>query len=121
MKALCDVHLSMRLVKFLAANGVEALHANSLPHKSESTDAELSAYADQHNCVVFTKDEDFRTSYLLRRVPRKLTYIRVTNGLRDNDLVALIGRHLAELKQLDSCESFYLEINAEQLTVIMAS
>lgn len=97
MKTLCDVHLSMRLVKFLSNNGVKALHANGLPHKSESTDAELSAYTDQHDCVVFTKDEDFRTSYLLRRVPRK----RTGNGMRDNELVALIGRHLEELKQLD--------------------
>jgi predicted nuclease of predicted toxin-antitoxin system len=121
MKALCDVHLSMRLVKFLTASGVEAIHVNSLPRKSESTDAELSAYADQHNYVVFTKDEDFRTSYLLRRVPRKLIHIRTGNGMRDSALVELIGRHLAELKQLDSCTSFYLEINAEQLTVIMAS
>lgn len=121
MRALCDVHLSMRLVKFLVANGVAALHANSLPRESESTDAELSAYADQHDCVVFTKDEDFRTSYLLRRVPRKLIHIRTGNGMRDNALVELIGQHLAELKQLDSCTSFYLEINAEQLTVIMAS
>ena len=121
MKVLCDVHVSMRLTKFLLAHEVEALHANSLPHKSESTDAEISLYADQYGYVVFTKDEDFRTTYLLRRSPRKLVHIRTGNGLRDKDLIELIGRHLEELKQLDSCTSFYLEINAEQLTVIMAT
>ena len=121
MKALCDVHLSVRLTKFLSANGIESLHANQLPRKSASTDAEISYYADQHDCVVFTKDEDFRTSYLLRRTPRKLVHVRVGNQLRDQELVELVGRHLEDLKQLDSCTSFYLEINAEQLTVIMAS
>ena len=83
MKALCDVHLSLRLVKFLAASGVEALHANSLPNSSETPDAELAAIADANGYVVFTKDEDFRTTYLLRRVPRKLVHIRTGNGLRD--------------------------------------
>lgn len=63
MKVLCDVHLSVRLTKFLNAQGVRAIHANSLPRKSESTDAEISAYADQNDYVIFTKDEDFRTSY----------------------------------------------------------
>lgn len=121
MKALCDVHLSVRLTRFLGANGVEALHANQLPRKSESTDAEISAYADSHGYVVFTKDEDFRTSYLLRRTPRKLIHIRTGNRLRDKELLELIGRHLEKLKQLDSCTTFYLEINAEQLTVIMAT
>ncbi len=121
MKAICDVHLSLRLTKFLVAHGVEALHANSLPQRSNSTDAEISAYADLHGCVVFTKDEDFRTSYLLRRTPRKLVHIRTGNGLRDKELLELIDRHLEELKQLDNCTTFYLEINADQLTVIMAT
>ena len=121
MKVLCDVHLSVRLTKFLNAQGVRAIHANSLPRKSESTDAEISAYADQNDYVIFTKDEDFRTSYLLQRSPRKLVHIRTGNGLRDKELLELIGRNLEELKQLDNCASFYLEINAEQLTVIMAS
>ena len=35
------------------------MHANALPKKSETTDAEISAYVDLHGCVVFTKDEDF--------------------------------------------------------------
>jgi len=121
MKALCDVHMSMRLVKFLAANGIDALHANLLPDKSGTTDAELSKYADQHDYVVFTKDEDFRNSYLLRRTPRKLVHIRTGNGMRDAALLELITQHLEELKQLDKCTSFYLEINAQQLTVIMAA
>ena len=85
MKALCDVHLSVRLTKFLGAHGVEALHANQLPRKSDSTDAEISAYDDLHGYVVFTKDEDFRISYLLRRIPRKLVHIRTGNRLRDTE------------------------------------
>ncbi|WP_125916617.1 DUF5615 family PIN-like protein [Hymenobacter coccineus] len=73
------MHLSVRLTKFLVAQGVDAMHANAMPKKSETTDAEISAYADLHGCVVFTKDEDFRTSYLLRRTPRKLVHIRTSN------------------------------------------
>ncbi|WP_173808111.1 DUF5615 family PIN-like protein [Hymenobacter caeli] len=121
MKVICDVHLSVRLTKFLVTQGIDAMHVNALPKKSETTDAEISAYADLHGYVVFTKDEDFRTSYLLQRTPRKLVHIRTGNGLRDREALELIGRHLAELTQLDNCATFYLEMDAEQLTVIVAT
>lgn len=121
MKVLCDVHLSLRLVKFLTAQGVPAVHANHLANKSESTDAEIVAFADNNDYVVFTKDEDFRTSYLLRQRPRKLVHIRTENRLTDKTLVERIGQHLAEIQQLDSCASFYLEISADRLSVIVAA
>lgn len=109
MKVLCDVHLSLRLVKYLSARGVPAIHANQLPNKSDSTDAEITAFADENNYVVFTKDEDFRTSYLLRQRPRKLVQIRTGKQVTDRALVELIGRHLHEIQQLHECATFYLE------------
>ena len=121
MKVLCDVHLSIRLVKFLAANGVEAIHANSLPQRSETLDAELTAFADTNGYVIFTKDEDFRTTYLLKSAPRKLVHIRTGNGLKDQALLELISRHLPEIKKLDACQTFYLEIDKERLTAIVVA
>ena len=121
MKVLCDVHLSIRLVKCLVANGVEAIHANSLPRRSETSDAELTAFADANGYVIFTKDEDFRTAYLLKRAPRKLVHIRTGNGLKDQALLELIGRHLPEIKKLDACRTFYLEMDNERLTAIVVA
>ena len=121
MKVLCDVHLSWRLVKFLSANGVPAIHANQLPRKSVSTDAEITTFADLNEYVVFTKDEDFRTSYLLRQRPRKLVHIRTGKQVSDQALVGLIGQHLEEIKRLSECATFYLEISADRLTAIVVS
>ena len=89
MKAICDVHLSFRLVKFLAANGLEALHVNQMPRQSATPDAEIAAFADANDYVVITKDEDFRTGYLLRQQPRKLIHIRTGNGIKDQALMEL--------------------------------
>lgn len=121
MKALCDVHLSRRLTKFLTANGSEAMHANQLPRQSETSDAEITAFADAHDYAVFTKDEDFRTAYLLRRAPRKLVHIRTGNGLKDQALLELLARHLPEIIKLEACQTFYLEIDADRLTAIVAA
>lgn len=122
MKVLCDVHLSLRLVKFLIVHGVSAIHANELSNKSNSTDAEIITFADEHDYVVFTKDEDFRTSYLLRQRPRKLVHVRTGNKVTDEQLRELIGQHLKEIQQLHAaCTTFYLEISADRLTAIVAA
>lgn len=79
------------------------------------------AFADAHDYVVITKDEDFRTGYLLRQRPRKLIHIRTGNGIKDQALMELIGRHLPEIRRLDACTTFYLEIDADRLTAIIAA
>jgi len=84
-------------------------------------DAEIIAFADANDYVVFTKDEDFRTEYLLRRAPRKLVHIRTGNGIKGQALIELIGRHPPEILQLDTCKTFYLEIDADRLTAIIAA
>ena len=97
------------------------MHANQLPRQSETPDAEIIAFADANDYVVFTKDEDFRTTYLLRGVPRKLVHIRTGNGVGDRRLMEVIGRHLPEIIRLGDCKTFYLEVDADRLTAIVAA
>ena len=97
------------------------MHVNQLPRHSATPDAEIAAFADANDYVVITKDEDFRTGYLLREQPRKLIHIRTGNGIKDHALMELIGRHLPDILRLDTCRTFYLEIDANRFTAIIAA
>jgi len=109
MHFLCDVHISIKVVKFLVVLGHSATHANNLPSKSSSTDAEICLHADRNEMIVITKDEDFRNSFLLRQTPRKL--VRITLGNVSNQtLIELLERNLPLILQLDREEGFYLEL-----------
>ena len=121
MRVLCDVHLSIKLTKHLVRCGIEALHVNQLPQKSETSDAEIVKFADANDFVVFTKDEDFRNSYLLRRAPQKLVHIRTGNQLKDQQLIELIDSRLLEIKRLNLLNTFYMEMTVDKMTVIIGA
>lgn len=109
MNFLCDVHIPIKLSKFLQSKGHSARHVNQLPAKWHTNDSEICAIADQNQWIVITKDEDFRASFLLRRTPRKL--IRVSLGNISNDaLIELFSEHLALIGDIDKNQFFYLEL-----------
>lgn len=114
MKFICDVHIPIRLSKFLATQGTESWHMNQLLDGSNTSDLVICDYADQNDCIVITKDSDFRDSYLLRKTPRKL--IRVCLGnLSNESLVKMIAELLPRLEKLNQEVHFYLEIRANQV------
>lgn len=114
MKFICDVHIPVRLSKFLVKQGAESIHVNQILEGSFTPDNRISQYADTNNCIVITKDMDFRNSYFIRNVPRKL--IRVCLGNIPNDaLIQLFEKHLPLISQLNQEISFYMEINADSV------
>lgn len=109
MNFLCDVHIPIKLAKFLQRKGHSAKHVNQLPSKWHTVDAEICTIADQNQWIVITKDEDFRASFLLRRTPRKL--IRVSLGNISNDaLIELFEQQLVLIEDIDKNQFFYLEL-----------
>lgn len=109
MNFLCDVHIPIKLAKFLQSEGHPAKHVNQLPAKWHTSDAEICTIADQNEWIVITKDEDFRASFLLHRTPRKLIRISLGN-ISNNALVKLLSAHLALIEDIDQNEFFYLEL-----------
>jgi predicted nuclease of predicted toxin-antitoxin system len=109
MNFLCDVHISLKLVKHLEKLGHTALHVNSLPSKWHSTDSEICRLADQKELIVITKDEDFRNSFLLNQTPKKL--VRITLGnISNQDLIEILTRNLPLIAELNTEKGFYLEL-----------
>lgn len=115
MRFVRDVHIPIRLSKFLAAQeAVESVHMDQILDGSTTSDLSICQHADAHDCIVITKDADFRNSYFLRRTPRKLIRISLDN-LPNDELIRLFQEHLSLIRQLNREESFYIEINVDSV------
>lgn len=79
MQIICDVHISYKIVQHLVRNDINAVHANQILRGSETSDAEISAYADENDFVVMSKDSDFQTAHFLNKEPKKLLNIALGN------------------------------------------
>lgn len=109
MNFLCDVHIPIKLVKFLISCGHSAHHVNRLPNKWYTSDSDICLFADKQSLIVITKDEDFRNSFLLRRTPRKLVRI-ILGNISNHDLIQLFEKNLSTISKLDDLQGFYLEL-----------
>ena len=79
MKILLDPQLPRSLARSLKNLGFDTLHTFDLPDGNRSSDATISAIADQDGRVVFSKDADFIQSHVLRGSPRQLLVIATGN------------------------------------------
>lgn len=112
MRFLCDVHISIQLVKFLSQHGFEAIHVNGLPNKWNTTDSEICKLADANDYVVISKDQDFRNSHFISGTPKKL--IRITLGnISNKELITIFENHLTILLKAMNSDKFYIEIGKE--------
>ena len=59
MKFLCDVHISIKLVKFLISKNHDCIHVNTILDKWYTKDQEIAKYADENSLILITKDADF--------------------------------------------------------------
>lgn len=105
MKILCGVHIPYKLVAKLSQMGIEAEHVNRILDRWNTSDNNISRYADSEDFVLLTKDVDFRNSFFIRRTPRKLIRVQLGN-IPNAELINIVQ------------ENFYIEINQDGVTVI---
>jgi predicted nuclease of predicted toxin-antitoxin system len=102
MKFVIDEQLPYKLALWLQAKGYDAIHADNLPHKKgKLSDVSICKYADSHNRIVITKDEDFWKRYLLMQEPKKLIYL-TTGNIKNADLLQLFEQNLQTILHLIS-------------------
>ncbi len=112
MKAICDVHISYKVVKFLNERGISAMHVNELPDKWHTKDEILSDYADKNEMILITKDDDFKNSHLIKGSPKKL--IRITLGnISNHSLIKILEEHLLTILHKMKAEKCYIEIGKD--------
>lgn len=115
MKLLIDAQLPRRLVRELAAVGVDALHPLDLPLGNRTPDAELTSLARREGRIVMTKDADFVASFWLQRRPDKLLLIS-TGNISNDALWQLIAANLPQITTALAQHNF-VELSRTALTV----
>jgi predicted nuclease of predicted toxin-antitoxin system len=113
MKFLVDAQLPPLLCDILEKAGFESTHVENLPTGDESSDKEISQYADKHELIVITKDLDFHYSHMIIGEPKRLLLI-TTGNIKNKDLFNIIRNNVLNLKNLfDNCD--YVELNNDGL------
>ncbi len=118
MKFLCDVHISRKLSKQLDQLGYSSIHVNDILEKWNTIDTRISEYADVHDLILITKDQDFRNSFLVAHKPRKLIKINLGN-ISNIDLIYIIEQNINRILEISrSARSFMIEVFKDDIWVI---
>lgn len=115
MKILLDAQLPRSLVKQLEPMGCDVLHTFDLPEGNRSSDLTISSAADRDGRVVFSKDDDFMQSHLLRGSPARLLIV-ATGNISNQELSSLLIGVLPELIRLFESHAL-IELNRKALIV----
>ncbi|MEL6534596.1 MAG: DUF5615 family PIN-like protein [Bacteroidota bacterium] len=118
MKFLCDVHIPIRISKRLEDLGYPTTHANRILQKWNTPDEDLARFADENNCILISKDQDFKQSYLVNQTPKRLLKVN-TGNLPNQALLEKIESCLSQLNQIyQSHQHFLVELNADSIWFI---
>ncbi|MCS5699683.1 DUF5615 family PIN-like protein [Cyanobium sp. FGCU-52] len=115
MKILLDAQRPRSLVKQLEPMGCDVLHTFDLPEGNRSSDLTISSVVDRDGRVVFSKDDVFIQSHLLRGSPARL-WIVATVNISNQELASLLFGVLPELIRLFESHSL-IDPNRKALIV----
>ena len=116
MKFVIDEQLPRKLAFWLHEKGFDSIHADDIPHTAgKLTDVAICKFADTHNRIVITKDEDFWKRYLMMKQPQKLIYL-TTGNIKNSDLIQLFDSNIHLLLEYISKHNV-IEFNQNGLLV----
>lgn len=115
MQFLCNVHISLKIVKFLNSKNYNCIHVNSILDKWYTKDSAMANYSDENDLILITKDADFRDSYFLKNTPKKLLKINLGN-ISNSELITIIETNLDKIEKLNKNQNFILEIDSSNNT-----
>jgi len=113
MNFLIDAQLPPKLGEILESLDIESTHVNSLPNGDETSDRDISMFANDHNLIVITKDSDFYHSHMIFQNPKKLLLI-TTGNIKNRELFDLIRINATTIKDLfETCN--YVELTNDSI------
>jgi predicted nuclease of predicted toxin-antitoxin system len=113
MRFLVDAQLPSKMCEILQTAGLDAIHVDALAQGDESSDKDISIYADHHNLIVITKDSDFYHSHMILGQPKKLLLI-TTGNVKNRGLFDLLRANALIIKDLfESCN--YVELTNDSI------
>lgn len=114
MKLIVDAQIPAKLCEILNQLGLESIHVNELPKGDETSDLEITKFADRENLIVVTKDFDFYHSYMTLGKPKKL-FLITTGNLKNRQLFNLFRNNALLIKNALNRSSF-VELSNEGIT-----
>lgn len=114
MKFLIDANLPAVLADILIQLGHEASHTITLPDGNATQDEVIIKIIGDRTIV--SKDSDFYQSFLVKRIPRKLIFVKVGN-MRGKVLLSLFRKQAKKMIDLLS-QYDCLELHHDKIIVI---
>jgi|GEM_PF-251685 predicted nuclease of predicted toxin-antitoxin system len=111
MKALCDVHIARKAVRFFQENNLESIHTNDILDGYFTKDRDLSQYAERHQYTLLSKDADFKDSHLLKNASQRLIKINLGN-IPTNLFIAILKQYLSLFIEKMDAGSCYVAVNS---------
>ena len=96
----------------------EAIHVNDILDKWNTKDAAISEYADSHDCIIITKDADFRDSMSNLKI---VQVVVIQGHLKDNGYQAdpENKKKIKEKRELTPQEEQFREFDKEMALVCL--
>lgn len=109
MKLLFDNNISYRIVKVLASDFPDNIHATRTGLLMPSPDLEIWRFARQNGFTVVTNDEDFVNLESLYGFPPKIIHLRFGNA-KTREIADKLISNLLEINQFMESKQGVLEI-----------
>jgi predicted nuclease of predicted toxin-antitoxin system len=88
--------LPKALSELIKRKGFDSIHTKELPLKNLTPDAGIIIISKAEDRIVITKDSDFYNSFILKREPSKVVFVRVGN-LKLSKLIDLFENNFESL------------------------
>jgi predicted nuclease of predicted toxin-antitoxin system len=115
VRFVVDAQLPRALADLLQRLGDDVVHVKDLPRGGDTSDRDITRFADAEQRVVVTKDSDFRHTHETGGGPRRLLVVTVGN-VRNRVLLALVSDHHDAIVTA-LAEADFVELGATGLTL----
>lgn len=113
MNFIIDAQLPRLPAVRLRELGHDASHTLDLENGSRTSDQAISAFANDRNAVVVSKDRDFLDSHLLTSRPTRLLMV-ATGNIPNRRLLSMFENHMESIENAFAQVS-WVELNEEGL------
>ena len=79
MNFLMNAQLPFEISKLFNSRGYHSIHTSQLPEKNLTSDSTIRSISIAEKRIVITKDSNFFDSYVLKKEPSKVFFVRTGN------------------------------------------
>ncbi len=107
MKFLLDAQLPPSLKNLFTANGYDCIHTLDLESGNDTTDKIINQISVAEQRIVITKDSDFFDSFIVKKEPYKLIFVKLGNTSK-KELIQFFHDRFSEIIEKIKVEDMIL-------------